>query len=61
MLRIYETATSSQDWETMNACINNQKISTMAKTTWKPHTTHGELSTQDKNDLPETVFLASTN
>jgi hypothetical protein len=26
------------------------------RTTWKPHTTHGELSTADKNDLPESVF-----
>jgi hypothetical protein len=26
------------------------------KTTWKPHTQHGELSTKDKNDLPESVF-----
>ena len=26
------------------------------RTTWKPHTTHGELSTSDKNDLPESVF-----
>jgi hypothetical protein len=28
----------------------------MAHTTWKPHTEHGELSTKDKNDLPESVF-----
>jgi hypothetical protein len=28
----------------------------MATTTWKPDTEHGELSTQDKNDLPESVF-----
>jgi hypothetical protein len=28
----------------------------MAKTTWKAETQHGELSTKDKNDLPETVF-----
>lgn len=28
----------------------------MAKTTWKPHTTNGELSTKEKNDLPESVF-----
>lgn len=28
----------------------------MAKTKWKPHTTHGELNTQEKNDMPETVF-----
>ena len=26
------------------------------RTTWKPHTTHGELSTAEKNDLPESVF-----
>lgn len=26
------------------------------KTTWKPHEEHGELSTKEKNDLPETVF-----
>lgn len=28
----------------------------MAKTTWKPQTTHGVLRTEEKNDLPETVF-----
>jgi hypothetical protein len=28
----------------------------MARSTWKPHTTHGELSTQKKDDLPESVF-----
>ena len=27
------------------------------RTTWKPHTKHGELSTADKNDLPESVFV----
>jgi hypothetical protein len=26
------------------------------RTTWKPHTTRGELSTAEKNDLPESVF-----
>jgi hypothetical protein len=26
------------------------------KTTWKPHTVHGELSTEKKNDLPKSVF-----
>jgi Family of unknown function (DUF6582) len=26
------------------------------KTTWKPHTVHGQLSTERKNDLPESVF-----
>ena len=28
----------------------------MARATWKPETKHGELSTKDKNDLPESVF-----
>ena len=28
----------------------------MAHTTWKPHTTHGQLSTKDKDNLPESVF-----
>jgi hypothetical protein len=28
----------------------------MAKTTWKAHEEHGELSTKEKNDLPESVF-----
>lgn len=27
-----------------------------AKATWKPHETHGELSTRDKDKLPESVF-----
>ena len=27
-----------------------------ATATWKPHDEHGELSTADKNDLPESVF-----
>ena len=26
------------------------------ETTWKPHEEHGELSTKEKNDLPESVF-----
>ncbi len=26
------------------------------RTTWKPHTGHGDLSTKEKNDLPESVF-----
>ena len=26
------------------------------KTTWKPYTVHGELSTEKKNDLPKSVF-----
>jgi len=28
----------------------------MTKATWEPHTKHGELSTADKNDLPDSVF-----
>lgn len=28
----------------------------MAKTTWKPHTEHGDLSSKDKRDLPESAF-----
>ena len=28
----------------------------MARATWKADTQHGELSTKDKNDLPESVF-----
>jgi hypothetical protein len=35
---------------------NDSRRTIMPKTTWKPHTTHGELSTQEKNDLPESVF-----
>ncbi|MDQ2799678.1 MAG: hypothetical protein M3Y13_08565, partial [Armatimonadota bacterium] len=27
-----------------------------AHTTWKVHETHGELSTTEKDDLPESVF-----
>lgn len=27
-----------------------------AKATWQPHETRGELSTKDKDDLPESVF-----
>jgi hypothetical protein len=26
------------------------------KTTWKPHEAHGDLSTSEKDDLPESVF-----
>ena len=26
------------------------------RTTWKPHTTRGELDTKDRNDLPDSVF-----
>jgi hypothetical protein len=28
----------------------------MPKTTWKPHTQHGELDTDERNELPESVF-----
>jgi hypothetical protein len=28
----------------------------MPRTTWKPHTEHGELSSADRDDLPESVF-----
>jgi hypothetical protein len=27
-----------------------------AKTTWKPHTKHGELSSKVRDDLPDSVF-----
>jgi hypothetical protein len=26
------------------------------KTTWKPHTEHGELDTQDRKELPDSVY-----
>ncbi len=29
---------------------------TTARPTWKPHTEHGELTSQDRDDLPDTVF-----
>ncbi len=28
----------------------------MAKTTWKPHEKQGELDTEDRNDLPDSVY-----
>lgn len=28
----------------------------MAHTTWKPHTEHGDLSSKDQKDLPDSVF-----
>jgi hypothetical protein len=28
----------------------------MAKTTWKPHTQHGELNTNDREQLPDSVY-----
>ncbi|MGH8957567.1 MAG: DUF6582 domain-containing protein [Acidimicrobiia bacterium] len=28
----------------------------MARTTWKPHTVHGELDTDKRDDLPDSVF-----
>src|SRR5579871_5894790 len=27
-----------------------------SKTTWQPHTTHGDLKTAERNELPESVF-----
>jgi len=26
------------------------------KTTWKPHTAHGELGTEDRKELPDTAY-----
>ena len=28
----------------------------MARATWKPHTKHGELDTEDRDDLPKSVY-----
>ncbi len=28
----------------------------MPRTTWKPHTEHGELSSGERDDLPDSVF-----
>ncbi len=28
----------------------------MAEATWKPSTEHGELNTQDRNDLPDSAY-----
>lgn len=28
----------------------------MAKTTWQPHQTHGDVSTKEKDSLPDSVF-----
>jgi hypothetical protein len=28
----------------------------MPNTTWKPHTEHGELDSQDRQDLPDSVY-----
>src|SRR6185312_51458 len=28
----------------------------MSKTTWEPHTEHGDLSSKDKKDLPDSAF-----
>lgn len=33
-----------------------EAIIIMARATWEPNTKHGELSTKQKNDLPESVF-----
>ncbi len=27
-----------------------------SQATWKPHTTHGELGSKDRDDLPDSVF-----
>lgn len=27
-----------------------------AHTTWQPHTTHGEIGSKDRDDLPDSVF-----
>ena len=44
-------------WREPNAVsVTEQERNIMAKTTWKPETQHGELSTKDKNDLPESIF-----
>src|SRR5579859_3695674 len=32
------------------------RLMSQDKTTWQPHTERGELSTQDKNQLPESAF-----
>lgn len=32
----------------------------MARTTWKPHTEHGDLSSRERDDLPESVFAFPT-
>src|SRR3954447_12450187 len=29
---------------------------TMAKAIWKPHTEHGELSSNERNELPDSAF-----
>lgn len=28
----------------------------MSKTTWEPHTAHGDLSSKDKKELPDSVY-----
>lgn len=28
----------------------------MTKATWRPHTVHGQLDTEERNDLPRSVF-----
>jgi len=28
----------------------------MARSTWKPHTEHGELSSKDRKELPDSVY-----
>jgi hypothetical protein len=33
-----------------------RKEDEMATATWKPHTEHGDISTSERNELPESVF-----
>jgi hypothetical protein len=33
----------------------------MARATWKPHVKHGELHTQDREDLPKAFMLFQNN
>ena len=28
----------------------------MSRTTWKPHTKHGQIDSSERNDLPDSVF-----
>src|ERR671939_242982 len=32
------------------------EVAMPTRTTWKPHTTHGELDTRDRDRLPDSVF-----
>lgn len=33
----------------------------MAKTTWEPHTKHGDLDTEDRKELPESAYAFPKN